>query len=213
MARLSPRTGNVYSHCHCREGEGIQFIHTGRTGAPWGALTHAGLEFRLFRCPRCDRVALGVIKLAPDAKFPRGATELIAFYRLNEERDRPARRLPAGVSEILREADVCYGSRCFRASLRMYAESIHYILASNGFAVGDSVTMRDMLDRAVAAGRVGGVDASVLLLMEQAGEAPLASRQGGSQISASCVRALAKIARRIVHAFYDDPVPAPATAA
>ena len=145
MAKLSPRTGNVYSHCNCSKGESVQFIHAGRTGAPWGALTHHGLEFRLFRCPTCRRVALGVIKLTPGTRFPCGATELMAFFRLNETEGLKVRQaLPADVSEILREADVCYGARCFRASLRMYTEAIRYILTSNGVAVEEDIAIRDL---------------------------------------------------------------------
>ena len=195
------KTGNVLSHCQSCGGDEKEFIHGTADGHPWGALNHHNMEFRLFRCRSCNSVALGVIKVQPGMAYPKGGKDLVAFFRMTEMKKKAPQAVPAEITNTLHEADMCYSARCFRASLHMYTESIRTILLKNGVATNSGLSVTEMLELAVKQGKIKDVDSSVLQLI---GDTVEPTQRDEDVPDMTCVRTLARVARQIVHSFYQD---------
>jgi Domain of unknown function (DUF4145) len=112
--------------------------------------------YGIFRCPGCERGALGIILHRGNYADPTpGFTYLESFYPFSAAALSLPSATPTDIQSEFREAELCAAAGAYRGASALLRSTLEKTLKTNGYIKGNDPTLRDLQKRIDAAAADG----------------------------------------------------------
>lgn len=162
------------------------------------------VRFQLFKCAGCGRGGLGSIRMMDvHHSYPDDIWELLDFCPEAKQRLPLPSRVPKGIQNEFREAELCVEHECFGAGAALFRSALDKTMRSNGYKTKQTRNLQIQIDEAasdgvITAARQRRAHEEVRVLGNDV------LHDEWHQISLDDVDAAHRYVQRILEDFYDD---------